>query len=305
MQASKRWRGFRAVLCPVDFSDQSRLALRYAALVAQRTSATLTVTFVNDPLLVAAAAAALHDRGLARRSLVELHAFVNATLGRRTGHRLKASVSVGAPIVEIIKTAASRSSDLIVMGTHGLTGVQRAVVGSTTLGVLQRTDVPVLAVPREAFGHGDVPPHWPGERVIAAVQFTKAAHRDVQAAAEVARWFDASLLLVHAIEDLAPPGWFAADLSAHDRIRVGAAERQLDELAVVARRMVPTETRIVSGAAADQIAALAAETRSQLLITALHDRRTWFGSARGSISYHVLSHAVAPVLAHPAQWRPR
>jgi nucleotide-binding universal stress UspA family protein len=115
-------------ICPIAFSEHSSLALRYTELVAQRANATLTVTFVNDPLLVAAAGST---------------GFVNATLGRTTARRLKASVSIGAPILEIIKTAASQSSDLIVMGTHGLTGVTRAVVGSATLGVLQRTDVPV------------------------------------------------------------------------------------------------------------------------------------------------------------------
>jgi len=57
---SGHWTGFRAVLCPIDFSDHARLALRYAEVVALRAKASLTVTYANDPLLIAAAAAALH-----------------------------------------------------------------------------------------------------------------------------------------------------------------------------------------------------------------------------------------------------
>jgi len=43
----------------------------------------------------------------------------------------------------------------------------------------------------------------------------------------------------------------------------------------------------------------------ELLITAMHDRRNWFGAKRGSISFHVVLHAVTPVLAYPPEWRPR
>jgi hypothetical protein len=41
------------------------------------------------------------------------------------------------------------------------------------------------------------------------------------------------------------------------------------------------------------------------VITALRDRRGWFGARRGSISYHVLVHAITPVLALPPNWRCR
>jgi nucleotide-binding universal stress UspA family protein len=58
------------------------------------------------------------------------------------------------------------------------------------------------------------------------------------------------------------------------------------------------------GRIADEIAALVAGERIELLITALRDRRGWFGARRGSVSYHVLTHAVSPVLAHPRQWSP-
>ena len=47
--------GFRSILCPVDFSDHSRLALRYAAAIARRSHGRLSILYVNDPLLIAAA----------------------------------------------------------------------------------------------------------------------------------------------------------------------------------------------------------------------------------------------------------
>ena len=65
------------------------------------------------------------------------------------------------------------------------------------------------------------------------------------------------------------------------------------------------DANAISPMAADEIAALAAAERTRLLVTALRDRRGWFGARRGSVSCHVLSHAVAPVLACPPEWRAR
>ena len=141
--------GFRSILCPVDFSPQSRIALRYAAALATRSHGRLSILYVNDPLLVAAAGIALHDRTLATRNLAELRRLVESTVSPAVLEpaRLDDAVTSGTPADEIVKTAKRRRCDLIVMGTHGLTGADKLLIGSTTCGVLQRTSVPVLAIP--------------------------------------------------------------------------------------------------------------------------------------------------------------
>ena len=65
MRHSIRLARFRSILCPVDFSTQSGHAIRQAAKVARRSDGRLTVLFVYDPLLFAAAAAVYH-RGRGR-----------------------------------------------------------------------------------------------------------------------------------------------------------------------------------------------------------------------------------------------
>jgi len=305
---STHWAGFRSVLCPIDFSEHSRLALRYAEAVARRGEGALTVTFANDPLLVAAAATALHDRNIAKRSASELRAFVDATFTARSQKqmRVKSDVSIGKPPDEIIRTAARRRSDLIVLGTHGLTGAERLFMGSTTLSVLQRTTTPVLAVPRPDQNLSTaISRSWPGERIVAAIDLDTDPSREADIAARIAQWFGSSLFLVHVIDEITTPNWVRGDLSAHQRIRIAQAQRQIDALASAAGRRVKTDTRVICGRVSDELAALAATERIELLVTALRDRGGWFGSRRGSVSYHVLSHAVTPVLAYPPRWRPR
>ena len=156
--------GFRSILCPVDFSDQSRVALRYAAAVAQRAGGRLSILYVNDPLLIAAAGIALHDRSLATRTLAELRRFVAATVPAAlvAAKQTDARVSTGQPADQISKAARRDRSDLIVMGTNGLTGASKLFVGSTTSGVLRQTSVPRAGPPD---GTPRQRPPWAGSRV--------------------------------------------------------------------------------------------------------------------------------------------
>ena len=158
MRQGRPWTGFRSVLCAVDFSEHSRHALLYAAAVALRHKAALNVVYVNDPFLVAAAAAALHDRELAARSAGELQEFIAGTLPGRARARLRPAphIAIGSPGDHILKIAKRCRSDLIVLGTHGINTANRLLVGSTTLDVLQRATVPVLAIPRHARNAGHV-----------------------------------------------------------------------------------------------------------------------------------------------------
>ena len=280
--------------------------MRYAAAVAARANASLTVSYANDPLLVAAASAALRDRTLARRSRGELKRFVETTLsGPRARQRLKYRVTIGGADDEILKAARASRADLIVMGTHGLTGVNRLFIGSTTLSVLQRTHVPVLAIPQAS---GDVEQDvssWPADRIIAAIELGRDARDEVDAASRIAEWFGGSLLLLSIVDEIDAPSWLQGALTSHERLRVAQAGRELEALEAIAKSRVNAESRVVCGRPADEIAAITALERSSLVITALRDRRGWFGARRGSVSYHVLSHAVAPVLACPPGWRAR
>jgi nucleotide-binding universal stress UspA family protein len=140
------------VLCAVDFSEHSRHALTYGAAVELRGNAALNVVYVEDAMLVAAAAAALRDRQMTARRARELQAFIDATVPARARARLHPAphIAVGRPAEQILKIAGRCRSDLIVVGTHGVNAARRLLVGSTTLDVLQRATVPVLAIPRRA-----------------------------------------------------------------------------------------------------------------------------------------------------------
>jgi nucleotide-binding universal stress UspA family protein len=110
----------------------------------------LIVLYVNDPLLDAAAAAAAYDtKAIARQTDTELKRFCGKALdgSKLPARNIRYAVVFGNAAPEIVEAADSMGADLIVMGTRGLSGATRLVLGSTTEHVLRKAGVPVLAVP--------------------------------------------------------------------------------------------------------------------------------------------------------------
>ena len=144
---------FKTLLCPVDFSAHSRLALKYAESVirqSQPRGACLTVLYVSDPLLVAAAGAAYPNRNrMADQTKAELRRFVNASLSPAAARSpmVRLTVAEGDPVQEILSVAARIKADLIVVAAQGRGAIERWLVGSTTQGVLAHATSPVLVVP--------------------------------------------------------------------------------------------------------------------------------------------------------------
>jgi universal stress protein A len=296
--------GFRAILCPVDFSGQSRVALGYAASVAKRSGGRLTVLYVNDPLLIAAAGIALHDRSLAKRSLDELCRFVTSVVPGTLVQpaRVDVRVASGQPADEIAKAARRDECDLIVMGTHGLTGPTKLLIGSTTSGVLRQAAVPVLAVPmgppaRRRLAGPD--PSWPGKNIVGAIELNGHAERDARAAAAVAGWFGSRLLLVHVVDAMKAASWLRKRIATADRTRIARARSRLATIARRLGRAASVDVRIVFGQTAGELASLAATEDPGLIVTTLRAASDLFGARRGSISYAVLAQVTTPVLALP------
>jgi universal stress protein A len=138
-----------SILCPVDFSEQSREALLWASAIARYRGGELTVLSVVEPLLAQAAGIRLGVDLVHEDAEPALRAFVEAALPEdvRQASHVRMEVTTGDPTEVILQTGRRLKAGLIVMGTHGLGGFRKFLLGSTTEQVLRRTEWPVLAVP--------------------------------------------------------------------------------------------------------------------------------------------------------------
>ena len=141
---------FRRILCPVDFSEASAGALRAAAALARRFDASLTLLHVDvvpgstipEALLPTPPEVAKDLSTPASLPLLEW----KERAGRLGASRVEARRSIGRPADEIVALVDQGSYDLVVIGTHGRTGLGHLLVGSVAEEVVRRSRCPVLTL---------------------------------------------------------------------------------------------------------------------------------------------------------------
>ena len=135
----------KQVLVPVDFSDCSTEALRYAAAVAAKFGAGLSVLHVVEPWHADWRMDTLaFQRRLHTEALRRLRQIVADEL-RGVG-QVHAKLHGGHPVGTIVDFARRSKADLIIMGSHGRGGVKRALIGSVAERVVRHAPCPVLVV---------------------------------------------------------------------------------------------------------------------------------------------------------------
>jgi nucleotide-binding universal stress UspA family protein len=139
----------KSILVPLDFSPPSKKALGYAVAVARQFKAKLTLLHVVEPVATPDFAASfpllMEDDDLMAAAKNELGRVVKATRVPR-GMVEKILVRFGRSFHEIADAARTRRADLIIISTHGYTGLKHAVLGSTTERVVRHAPCPVLVV---------------------------------------------------------------------------------------------------------------------------------------------------------------
>lgn len=140
----------RSILAPTDFSEHSHHALEYARLFAERWGASLHLLNVIEPAVFPA------EGGLtpigAMKIADDMEESANAHLHRMierpelSGLTIQTSIAYGRASSGIIDYAAENGIDLIVIATHGRTGIEHLIFGSTAERVVREAPCPVLTV---------------------------------------------------------------------------------------------------------------------------------------------------------------
>ena len=142
----------RNILVPVDFSEHSDRAVAYAARLAKQLNASLELLHViNDPILAAAWGPDVYVPDLTEllKALTDdAETRLGVTLAGLRGQGLAASSAVRQGIADrsIAAHAVAGCFDLIVMGSHGRTGLSHALIGSVAERVVRHAPCPVLTV---------------------------------------------------------------------------------------------------------------------------------------------------------------
>lgn len=139
----------KTILVPSDFSESSEAARRYGFELARRFDASLHLLHVvQDPMTLpwAAEGFSMPVLDFVDQWQAEATQRLTASIPAADAARVTVAVTIGSPYPEILRYADEHQVDLIVMGTHGRSGVTHMLLGSIAEKVVRRAPCPVLTV---------------------------------------------------------------------------------------------------------------------------------------------------------------
>jgi nucleotide-binding universal stress UspA family protein len=288
------------ILCPVDLSDVSRHALNHARAFAEWYRSAVTVLQVVwgglPPIPFPGAISSGRSTPLltdAQRAefLAGLSAFAGGA--QNAGERLR--IEEGPILPAILRTATELPADLIVLGTHGLHGLDRFLLGSVTDRVLRTALCPVLTIPpRRTGAPGDVGRY---RTVLCAVDFSPPSLTGLRYALSIAQETDARLLVAHVVDRATERAVRHDDPLATSQDVLAETVRQL-------RATVPDDVRdwctpeeiAVSGRPHERIVMLAETREADIIVMGAHGRSAANLRLFGSTANQVVRNASCPVL---------
>jgi nucleotide-binding universal stress UspA family protein len=287
---------FDRILVPYDGSEPARAALTYALAFGRVGSAIDVVNVVDEVGTLASPTVAMATVLQQRRRLErgrELLAIAKRRC-RRAGIESTIELLRGAPVPAIIAAAQAKGSHLILLGTHGRTGLRRLVLGSVTEGVLRAGAVPMLAV-RSPLRR---PARRLFQRILAAVDDAEPSDAAASLAGDLSRALSAACVFAHVIDAkdaAAKAARFGYDLSSFIDV-IGAHGTEIVEHARERSGLGDTAvTAIVKGKPVPGILQEADRTGADAIVIGSHGRRGLQRFFLGSVAEKVLRASELPV----------
>lgn len=294
------------ILVPTDFSDNADQALAYAAGIALRFGSEITLfhvisLFQDDPNNPAyrfpnheQVLQTMEETALARfEKLEDVHE--NISIQMETVRGISAAE-------EIINYAQSNDFDLIVMGTHGRTGLSHFLMGSVAERLIRHQPCPVLTLKQQK-KEGVVQPKF--EKFVVAVDFSNYSKMALVQAFELALVFEASLEILYVIEEQVHPAFYVTGETSVMGIIPDLREKSIAALRAYVDKEVSKNveysTHVREGRAHTEIIHFAEEQNADLIFMATHGLSGLDHFLIGSTTEKVVRKARTPVFTVKAE----
>jgi len=282
------------IVVPVDYSEKSEGAARYAEAMHRRFGSRITLLHVLPPPhyefgAMEVGGSVLEDlfRNRAEQAGRDLEEFLAGELPAEFTERMLVE---GDPAARIVKTAHERGAGLIVMPTHGYGTFRRFILGSVTAKVLHDADCPVwTGVHLEAETVEDVR----FGRVAAAIDMGPQTERTLMWAKRFAESAGAELTLIHAMPNLEGRAgeYFDPDWRKHV-----LASIQEEVTGLTARLGLEAPLLADSGETAETVCGLAQEWRADVLVIGRGSAAGVFGRLQAN-AYSIIRQSHCPVVS--------
>ena len=292
----------KRILCAVDFSDCSRHALDEAIAIGHVYDASVTVLHVFPQAIPSDPFAGLPEfQPFRLTDHHRAHLFHHLqTFAQREGaeaRRIDYVVREGVDIdAEILVAARQIHPDLIVIGTHGRSGVQHLMLGSVAEKVLHKACCPVLTVPQKA---PDSVPARPFTRILCGIDFSECSIAALRYAIAIASRSGAHIDALSVVQ-LIPMYEVTAAVPLYypgllDELKTDVG-RHLQTVVTTSADGVDVECLVTAGTPHAEIVRIAKERQSELVVVGAHSHPAVERIMFGSTTNHVVRRASCPVL---------
>lgn len=293
------------LLVPLDGSALAEVVIPWVKVFARLTNATVILTQVVEPIEpIFELAGTWEFANQAAERQEEAEQVAQRYLTRATqqlsdeGITVQTRVLVGSPTTMILQAAGE--ADLVIMATHGRTGLKRWVFGSVTDRVLHEATTPILLV-RAGTDRPAIPAI---HRLLVPLDGSPLAEQALPIASEMAKHAGAELLLIHSI------GWVLAAVADYPHFFINGkgvdqfiaqvrdqAHAYLTKTAHrLAQQSLSVETELRHEHAAEAILISASAHQSDLIVMTTHGRGGLGRWVYGSVADRVLRAATTPIL---------
>lgn len=288
---------FQTILFGADFSEGSREAFRAACSLAVAGETRIHIVHViepnwvpEEPVPYGQAVMGFYDAPTGGGRYEMLNRRMRDMYVPSAPVDVEYHLKEGDAAAEILTMAGQLRPDLIVVGTHGRTGLSWLLAGSVATSIVRRSPYPVLAV------HSPEHPRNNAEiRVILhPTDFSEGCERSLRVARAMARDLGARLVLFHVV----PFGFYANEMTVPiDPATYREALEEERQLIDGPDLKYPVEARLARGDAAEEILRAAAELDCGLIVMGTHGRTGLSRLLMGSVTEYVVPRAECPVLA--------
>lgn len=289
---------FQNILVPIDFSEFSSNALNYAIGLAQK---------FHSNLILLHAVVLFEDDVNEEERLEEYEEWVRKREKNINAHMKKnelrvnqKGISVDSVILRSISAADAileylndHSCDLIIMGTHGRTGLKHIFLGSVAEKIVRLSPIPVLSVHRSV-------QDFRIENIIAPIDFSIYSKNAADYAISIAENFKAQVNFIHVIEKEIHPSFYASGVESIFQIDTGLQDRVIQNMQGFLEEQLNSDIKprfmVKEGRAHREIVEYAKEEKADLIVISTHGLTGLEYLLLGSTTEKVVRWASCPVL---------
>lgn len=291
----------KRILCAVDLSAFTPPTLACAETLAQSLQGELmvfhAVHFPQDGLYNTDA---MLERPAKTRRLEERAETRIRRILAHTRIPWRLEIAPGEPVDQILGASRSSQTDMVVCASHGLSGVQRIVLGTVVERLARRLEVPLLVVrPLPADGRSAPSWRWPPERLLVGCPLRPEVDPTVETAVGLSRRLGARTHLVHAMASPLNPALVEPTEAPYAEAQERLQQRLGEQLRAQALDAASTDATLAPGTAGEVLCDLARRHSGSMMVVGVRPRGVWNKRVIGSTTEWVLRRAPCPVLVVP------